>query len=74
MNLEQLKTIVWLRWRLMRNQWARRGSLGAVLAVLVSFGAVIMSGGCFMAALLGGMFGLADAKPSVIMAVWLGVH
>jgi len=73
MNLEQLKTIVWLRWRLMRNQWARRGSLGAVLAVLVSFGAVIMSGGCFMAALLGGMFGLADAKPSVIMAVWLAV-
>ncbi len=72
MNQEQLKTILWLRWRLMRNQWSRRGSLGAVLAVLISFGAITLAVGCFTAALLGAAFGLGDAKPVVIMGVWFG--
>ena len=73
MNREQLKTILWLRWRLMRNQWSRTGGLGAVIAIFVGFGAVVMSAGCFIAALLAGLFGLADAKPPVIMGVWFGV-
>ncbi len=29
MNREQLQTILWLRWRLTRNQWGRSGGLGA---------------------------------------------
>ena len=33
MNREQLKTILWLRWRLTRNQWQRAGGFGAVMAV-----------------------------------------
>ena len=73
MNREQLKTILWLRWRLMRNQWARSGGLGAVLAVLVGFGSFVLAVGCFTAALLGAAFGLRDAGPTVIMAIWLGV-
>ena len=35
MNREQLKTILWLRWRLMCNQSRRGGGLGAVIAVIV---------------------------------------
>lgn len=73
MNREQLKTILWLRWRLMRNQWSRSGGLGAVLAVIVGFGAFVMAAGCFTAALLGAAFGLSDAKPTVIMGIWFGV-
>jgi len=72
MNREQLKTILWLRWRLMRNQWARQGGLGAVIAVLVGFGAFVMAAACFMAALLGAAFGLGNATPAVIMGVWFG--
>jgi hypothetical protein len=72
MNKKQLKTILWLRWRLMRNQWARSGGLGAVLAVLVGFGAVVIAVLCFTAAVLGAAFGLGDAKPTVIMGVWFG--
>ena len=45
MNWEQLKTILWLRWRLTRNQWARSGGvLGAIIAVLAGLGAVVMGG------------------------------
>ena len=53
MNWEQLKTVLWLRWRLTRNQWARSGGLGAAIAVLVGLGAFVLGGICFVGALLG---------------------
>ena len=34
MNWEQLQTILWLRWRLTRNQFVRGGQVNAVLAIL----------------------------------------
>ena len=73
MNWEQLKTILWLRWRLTRNQWARSGGLGAVVAVLVGLGAIVAGGLCFVGSLLGAAFGLSQASPLVIMGIWLGV-
>lgn len=73
MNREQLKTILWLRWRLTRNQWQRSGGFGAVLAVIVAVGAVVLGGMSFVGALLGAAFGLGEAKPEVVMGIWLGV-
>jgi len=74
MNLEQLKTILWLRWRLMCNQWRRSGGLGAVITALVGAGAVLLGLASFTAALLAAMFGLGkEASPQVIMFVWLGI-
>jgi ABC-2 type transport system permease protein len=73
MNREQLKTILWLRWRLMSNQWRRSGGLGAVIAVLVGAGAFMLGAVCFAAALLGGIFGLREATPAVVMTVWFVV-
>ena len=73
MNWEQLNTILWLRWRLMRNQWSRSGGIGAVIAVLVGVGAIALAAVCFSGALLAAMFGLGDAKPVVIMGIWSGV-
>jgi hypothetical protein len=73
MNREQLKTILWLRWRLMSNQWRRSGGLGAVITVLVGAGAFMLGAVCFVGALLGGIFGLHDAMPAVIMMVWFVV-
>ena len=61
MNWEQLKTILWLRWRLMCNQWRRGGGLGAVVAVLVSSGAFVLAAVCFISGLAGGIFGLREA-------------
>jgi hypothetical protein len=55
----------------MRNQWGRRGGLGAVIAVLVGFSAIAIAGLGFVGALLGAAFGLGESKPEVIMGVWL---
>lgn len=73
MNWPQLKAVLWLRWRLTRNQWARNGSFGATLAVIVAVAAILAGGASFAAGLLGGMLGLGAAKPGVIWAIWLGL-
>ena len=72
MNWEQLKTILWLRWRLTRNQWARSGGLGAVLAAIIAVGVFALGGASFVGALLGGILGLGEAQPLVIWGIWLG--
>ncbi len=73
MNWEQLKTILWLRWRLTRNQWARHSGIGAVIAVIVAVTLFVLGGVCFVGALLGGIFGLAKAKPLAVLGVWFGI-
>jgi len=74
MNREQLKTILWLRWRLMCNQWRRAGGLGAVLTIFVGAGAVLLGMVSFTGALLVAIFGLGKAaSPQTIMFVWVGV-
>ena len=35
MDTDQLRTILWLRWRLSRNQWSRAGGLAVVLTLIV---------------------------------------
>src|SRR5580693_8357467 len=71
MNREQLKTILWLRWRLMANQWRRTGGLGAVIAVFVGAGAVLLGLATFTGGLLGGLLGLRETSSNGIMLVWL---
>lgn len=73
MNWDQLKTILWLRWRLTRNQWARSGGLGLVLSTIIAVAMVCLGAMSFIGALLGGALGLGDAKPVVVMGIWLGV-
>ncbi len=72
MNWDQLKTILWLRWRLTRNQMTRSKGTAAVAAI-VAGGVCVLGGASFVAALLGGMQALAQAKPVVVWAVWFGV-
>lgn len=73
MNREQLKTILWLRWQLTRNQWAKSGGLGAALAALIAIGALGLGITTFLIGVLGGALGLGEAKPVVVMGLWLGV-
>jgi len=73
LNWDQLKTILWLRWRLTRNQWRRAGGFGAVMAVIVAVSAVVLGGATFVGGLLGAALGLGEAKPEVVMGIWLGV-
>ncbi len=73
MNLEQLKTILWLRWRLTRNQWTRSRGLGAVITAIVAAAVLVLAAASFAGGVLGGMLGLREAKPMVVLGVWFGV-
>lgn len=73
MNWEQLKTIFWLRWRLMCHQWRGAGALGAALAVLLLLLALSVAAGAFAGGLAAGYFALADASPRTILFTWLGI-
>jgi ABC-2 type transport system permease protein len=69
-NLEHLKTYIWLRWRLSVNQVRRGGPVGAIIAAILA--ALRIFGGflTFAAGLLIGMFALQQAAPRVVMVVW----
>ena len=73
MNPEHLKAVVWLRWRLKRNQFQRGGVtnavLGGILAVVVAATAV----GAFFYGLAAGAVLLPAAQPSVRLYVWDGL-
>jgi ABC-2 type transport system permease protein len=73
MNREQLKTILWLRWRLMCNQSRRSRGLGAVIAVLVGVSAILLAVLSFLGALIGAAYGLGNVSPQVVMWIWFGV-
>jgi len=72
-NWDQLQTILWLRWRLARNQWMRSKGLGAVIAGIIAVGACVMGGVSFAVALLVGIYGLGESKAVVLWEVWCGV-
>lgn len=72
MNWEQFKAILWLRWRLTRNQVTRTGGFGAVLAALAG---VALAGLALFAGIgstIGGYF-LGRAEVEMVMFVWDGV-
>ncbi|MDB6111029.1 MAG: hypothetical protein JWR69_2779, partial [Pedosphaera sp.] len=70
MNWRQLSTLIWLRWRLSRNQFSRGGNLNAVLKILGATAGVVLSVGAGVGGLIGGAMGLADAPPLVNLLVW----
>ena len=70
MNWSQLQTILWLRWRLTRNQWSRGGGLNAALSIV---GTVAVLGFALLAGVggvFGGALGLAKAAPNMTLLVW----
>lgn len=59
MTRGQLRAILWLRWRLTRNQWAKSQGLGALLAVAIGTASVLGGLASFGGGLAGGwMLGL----------------
>jgi ABC-2 type transport system permease protein len=70
MNWSQFRTIIWLRWRLSRNQWSRGGKLNAVLTLIIAFIGLALSFVGGIAGLLAGTFVLSKAPPPVMLIVW----
>jgi len=73
MNRDHLRTILWLRWRLMNNQLRRGGGLGAVIAIIMVAASSLLGATFFFGAMLMGIFGLDTASPATIMSVWFGI-
>ena len=73
MNWEHLKTYIWVRWRLSTNQVKRSGSIGVIIAAILTglraLGGIL----AFIAGLLVGIFALRQAEPMIVMIVWDGV-
>lgn len=70
MNVGHLRTILWLRWRLTRNQWSRGGSFNAVLTIVVLIFGCIIGGLGSLAGLLVGAFVLDVASAQALLGVW----
>ncbi|MBI3882259.1 MAG: hypothetical protein HY301_19650 [Verrucomicrobia bacterium] len=62
--------MLWLRWRLSRNQWLRGGALGQVAGVIATVSAVTLGAGAFVGAFFSGWFALAEASPMAVMITW----
>src|SRR5580765_547743 len=72
-NWPQLSTILWLRWRLTRNQWAKSGGVGAVMAGIVAVLMAMLSITGFVGGWAVGALGMGDVSPMALMFVWLGL-
>ena len=70
MNWSQFRTIIWLRWRLSRNQWSRGGKLNAVLTLIVTVIGLALSFAGGFAGLAGGALVLSKTSPPIILIVW----
>jgi len=73
MNWDQLKTILWLRSRLTRNQWAKGGGIGGIIAAIVAIGMVVLSIASVILAVSAGLFIPLDTSSDILMAIWLGL-
>jgi len=69
MDWSQLRTIIWLRWRLTRNQWSRN-QLNAVLIMIVAVALLILSVVSGVAGVLIGFFILAERSPTSLLLAW----
>ena len=73
MDWGHLRTILWLRWRLSRNQWSRGGAVNAALTMIFFVAGVLLGVVGGFAGILIGLLPLADAKPMALLGVWDGV-
>ena len=73
MRWNQVRMILWLRWRLTRNQWSKAGWLNAAVTLAVSaLGLIIAVAGGIVGLLLG-LFAMDDVPPRVMLIIWDGV-
>ena len=73
MDWSQLRTILWLRWRLTRNQLSRGGPVNAILAVFVIIIVMIVGAAGGIAGLLVGVFGLDKLSSAKMLVMWDGI-
>lgn len=70
MDTHHLHTILWLRWRITRNQWKKAGPFNAVLSIVVAVGVLVIGLSGSLIGLLAGVFKLSEADPLLLLAIW----
>jgi hypothetical protein len=70
MDASQLRTILWLRWRLTQNQWSRGGALSKAISLLAAGAGTIVGVGGALGGLLAGALALGRVRPEVLLFVW----
>ena len=73
MDWSQLRTVIWLRWRLTRNQVSRLGTLNAVVAIIGLIAGICLAAGMGVAGVFIGAVVFSKAEPLVIMLAWDGI-
>lgn len=73
MNWQHLRALLWLRWRLLVNQWRRAGAVNAALMTIVTVAVVVMAVPLSIACFFVGCYPLADMAPPNLLFVWDGV-
>lgn len=73
MNWSQLRTVLWLRWRLTRNQLTRGSPVNAAFTILFAVLGLVIAVAGGIGGALGGALGLAKASPQVMLQVWDGI-
>jgi hypothetical protein len=69
-NWRHLQAFVWLRWRIMRNQARRAGTVSAVLMIILVISLLGMAIPAFLATLLAGLYFIPRAAPEHLMYAW----
>ena len=70
MDWGQLRTIVWLRGRLIRNQWSRGGKFNAVLTAIAVWAGFVVAVAGGLGGTVAGAFALAKASPADMLVAW----
>ena len=64
MNMQHLRAILWLRWRMSANQWRRGGRLNAAITSIFVVGAIAASVMLFFITLIGGSVLMIVTQPA----------
>lgn len=72
MKWQQLRAILWLRWRLTRNQFTRAGKVNAVLSAIGVAAMLLGAVAAGLGGVVGGAFAGAKAPPEALLAIWDG--
>lgn len=70
MRKEHILAILWLRWRLTKNQFARAGKINAVISVFMLVALVMAMGGALVGGFLAGVVILSQTRPMGLLLFW----
>ncbi|SIO56551.1 ABC-2 type transporter [Singulisphaera sp. GP187] len=73
MNWQHLQAVVWLRWRLLMNEYRRAGALNAVVMMIVLVGALATAIPAVITCFIVGTYLIPKATPTQLLYAWDGV-